>query len=89
MDREAGDEGLGGGVVWRVGEPWRPAGQSIVGCLWPHSSSFPILGKEASLLPATEATAWTKHEALMADFCPVDTLGFHLVADGPLPRSET
>lgn len=29
MDREVGDEGLGGGVVWRAGEPWKPTRQRV------------------------------------------------------------
>ncbi|XP_049554865.1 uncharacterized protein C20orf173 homolog isoform X3 [Orcinus orca] len=31
MDREVGDEGLGGGVVWRAGEPWKPTRQRVGG----------------------------------------------------------
>lgn len=31
MDREVGDEGLAGGVVWRSGEPRRPTGQRVGG----------------------------------------------------------
>ncbi|XP_028025155.1 LOW QUALITY PROTEIN: uncharacterized protein C20orf173 homolog [Balaenoptera acutorostrata] len=31
MDREVGDEGLGGGVVWRAGEPWKPTRQRAGG----------------------------------------------------------
>ncbi|KAB0399016.1 hypothetical protein E2I00_004153, partial [Balaenoptera physalus] len=31
MDREVGDEGLGGGVVWKTGEPWKPTRQRAGG----------------------------------------------------------
>lgn len=77
--------------VWcgELGSHGSQQDRMLRGCLWPHTSSFPVPGKESSLLPATETIAWTRHEALMAGFCPVCILGFHLVADGPLPRWET
>ena len=38
MDMEAGDDRLGGGVVWRVEEPWGPMEQRDAGALVPPSS---------------------------------------------------
>lgn len=88
MDMEAGDDRLGGGVVWRVEEPRGPMEQRDR-CWSLSSSFFSVPGREVSLLPATRLVIWAEHEALVADFCPVGLLGAHLVADGPLPGSKT
>ncbi|XP_058893536.1 LOW QUALITY PROTEIN: uncharacterized protein C20orf173 homolog [Kogia breviceps] len=45
MDREVGDEGLGGGVVWRAGEPWKPTSQRVGGlsvASLPHPSQSQV-----------------------------------------------
>lgn len=89
MDREVGDEGLGGGVVWRSGEPQRPTGQRVGG-LSMTSVSHPSqsqVEEPVGRLPL-EPSPGPRHEVLVADFCLVHLLDAPLVADGPLPGSE-
>lgn len=58
-------------------------------CWGLSSSSFPVPGREVSVLTATGPIIRAEHEALVADFCPVGLLGAPLVADGPLPGNQT